>query len=854
MTLVLLTLLATASPAGVLLAPKAVAAATAPFAAPIIDGRLDDDLWRTARPITDFVQDEPSEGAAPTEPTEVMVAVDAHAVYIGARLGDASPELIRARLARRDEEVSSDYFLVFLDPHHDHRSGVYFGVNAAGTQYDGTMSNDDWNDDSWDGVWESGVQLDKHGWTLEMRIPLSQLRFDGRAGRRWGINFERVIDRKKEHVMLFITPRAQSGFVSRFPDLVGVETLAAPARVEVTPYVSLAGAYRKRELGDPYADSRQQRLRAGLDLKVGLGGHLTLDGTIFPDFGQVEVDPAVINLSDVETFYPEKRPFFIEGASIFNDFGVGGATDYWGIDWPHHQLFYSRRIGRAPQGELPDDVDFKAVPDAADILGAAKLSGKVGDWSLGSLAALTSAEQARISMDGVERTVPVEPLTGYGLLRAQRTLRGGRHGVGLLGTMVARDLSDPALRAQLSRTGAVAGLDGWITLDPERVWVMNVWGSYSRITGTAERITAAQQSSLRYFQRPLASHLGVDPTRTSLDGYTVRTSINKQSGRILANAAAGMISPGYEINDLGFLGTTDRINAHVGGGYRWPDPGRVLRNAVTLAAVFSDWDFSGARTGGGAFLKAQGKLRNYWNVWSQATLFPESIDTRRTRGGPAMLNPRGASGNLGWESDSGRPVSGGMNAGFDRGAHRSANDWWVGGFVSARIADRASLSLEPSYNRGRTFRQYLETEDDPSATATFGKRYLFGDLDQRTVSANLRASFIFTPRLSFQLFAQPLVSSLRYASVNSLAAPYTFLFERTQRDPGEFSKSVVSLRGSAVLRWEYLPGSTLYLVWNGNQGEEIPDTRFDFGGRVSGIGRLEPNHVFMAKLTYWWSR
>jgi hypothetical protein len=823
-------------------------------APPTIDARLDEPLWADRTPITDFVQDEPEQGQPASERTEVVLAVDQHALYVGARLFDRSPPEILARLGRRDRDVTSDAFLIFLDPQHDRRGGVYFGVNAGGTQYDGILSNDDWRDDSWDGVWESAVARDDRGWTVEMRIPLSQLRFDGGAGRRWGINIERIIARKKEHALLAYTPRAESGFVSRFWDLAGVEQVIPPARLEVTPYLSGSSTWKTHAADDPFADRDDLRGRAGLDVKLGLTGQLTLDGTIFPDFGQVEVDPAVINLSDVETFYPEKRPFFIEGASILGEFGTGGASSSYNFNWNSPRLFYSRRIGRPPQGSLPDDVDFEDVPAAADILGATKLTGKLGDFSLGTLHAVTSAEQARIRLGGVDSEVPVEPLTYHGLLRVQRTMAGGRHGVGGLGTLVARSLSDPGLRAQLSKTAMVLGVDGWTTLDADKVWVLTGWSSVSRIAGTAERITAAQKSSVRYFQRPLADHLGVDESHRSLGGYAGRLVLNKQRGNVMLNASVGAISPGYEVNDLGYLARSDVINLAVWTGYRWTEPGRIFRSRGVTAAYGSNYDFGGTHVFHGALLNYNNQFSNYWGAWIEALMLFDGTATRATRGGPPIHDPGGRIFGTGFDSDEDRMLSGGLSGGIERFRRGAAARERLSGYLQLRVAQQINFRIEPEYGRSHTVAQYLETVADPTATQTFGQLYLFGELEQRQLSANLRASFIFTPQLSFELFVQPLVASLRYQAVRALAAPHSYDFVETGRDPAKYSSNLVSLRGSAVLRWEYRPGSTLYLVWNGNQANEDPDSRFDLRRRLRALPDLDPNHVFMAKLSWWWGR
>ncbi|HEY0715083.1 MAG TPA: DUF5916 domain-containing protein, partial [Polyangia bacterium] len=321
---------------------------------------------------------------------------------------------------------------------------------------------------------------------------------------------------------------------------------------------------------------------------------------------------------------------------------------------------------------------------------------------------------------------------------------------------------------------------------------------------------------------------------------------------VISNAAVGLISPGYDSNDLGFLSTADRINAHLASGYRWKTPGRVLREATVQASVFSNWDFGGVNTTRGLWSRQEVDFANYWEASLTQVILAEAMDTRRTRGGPPILKPAGAIAEASLESDYGKTIYGGLHLMAERFGQGSSRTWRLGGYLGSRFAGRVGLNFEPSFLRMRTNIQYLTTVDDPAAVATFGRRYLFGDLDQRTFSASLRASYILTTRLSFQLFVQPLVSSLDYGAVNALAAPRTFDFEPTATDPAAYSKTVVSLRGSAVLRWEYLPGSTAYLVWNGNQSDDDPDSHLALSRRLGSVRKLSPNHVFMAKLTYWW--
>lgn len=356
--------------------PSAVTVTAIRLDGPIVlDGALSEPVWQQGTPVTRFLQSDPYEGATASERTEVRVAYDEDALYVGARMYDSHPDSIVSRLCRRDVSIQSDRFAVFLDPFHDHRSGYYFMVNAAGVQYDGTLFNDSWDDDSWDAVWQAKARLDDQGWTAEMRIPYSQLRFARANPVVWGIDLRREITRRSERAYLVYPPKSQSGFVSRFPDLVGIEGVTPGGSIELMPYVTGKAEYLNHADNDPFNDGSRYDPGGGADLRMGVGGNLTLNATVNPDFGQVEVDPAVVNLSDVESYFQEKRPFFVENSRIFS-FGNEGANDYWGFNWPEPAFFYSRRIGRSPEGSVPD-ASFSDTPTGTQILGAAKLTGKL---------------------------------------------------------------------------------------------------------------------------------------------------------------------------------------------------------------------------------------------------------------------------------------------------------------------------------------------------------------------------------------------------------------------------------------------------------------------------------------------
>lgn len=842
-----------------------------------LDGVLSETAWQRAVAFSRFVQRDPHEGELPSERTVVYVLYDDEALYVGAHLYDAHPDSIIARLARRDRSVTADMFGVYLDPYHDGRTGVYFAVNAAGTLYDGTLYNDDWDDDSWDGVWEAAARIGTDGWTVEMRIPYSQLRFRQRPSQIWGINFRRDIARLNEADFLVYTPKNGSGFVSRFPELVGMQDLHPPRHLEVMPYVTSRTELRDHAPGNPFNDGSRFDGGIGADLRVGLGSNLTLDGTINPDFGQVEVDPAVVNLSDFETFFPEKRPFFVEGSNIF-DFGYGGANNNWGFNFGTPDFFYSRRIGRAPQGSLPDN-DYSNVPQGTTILGAAKLTGKVaGSWNFGMLHALTGREMAQVDIGGQESRLEVEPRTYYGLTRMQRDFNDGRQGIGFISTIAARDFSDPRLRDQINSNALAGGIDGWTFLDHDKVWVITGWAGATRVAGDAARMTDLQQSSLHYFQRPDAGYLRLDSTRTSLAGFGARIALNKQKGDWRINTALGTISPGFELNDLGFQWQSDVVNGHFVVGRRWSQPGRIFRSANLNTAVFRSWDYGGDVTWSGLWHSGYLQFLNYYSLRYYGAWNPQTVSFRRTRGGPLSLNPSGWEGGFSLSSDDRKAVVFGAGLDLSRYQQESDRSWSVSTSVEWKPTSSLSLSFEPEFSRSFTAAQYVGTFADPTATATYGHRYVFAALQQTSLSGNLRLNWIFNPKLSLELFAQPLLATGDYYHFGELSRPRSYDFTRYGRDGGSTFDaasyvadpdgpggpaqpieignpdfSFGSLRGNAVLRWEYMPGSTLYLVWTQSRSNNETLGDFRLGHSLHQLWSAKADNIFAVKVSYYWT-
>ncbi len=841
-----------------------------------IDGVLDEDVWKQ-KGWSDFVMSDPTDGAQPTEKTEVWVAYDDTNLYVAARLHDSNPELITSRLGRRDDFVESDWFIFSVDPYYDRRTGYQFAVNPAGSIVDWTLYNDEWNDDTWDGVWGSKALIDEHGWAVEIRIPYNQLRFPKKDEYIWGVNFRRVIKRKNEQVGFVWIPKEDSGYVSRFARLEGIRNILPGRHVEILPYTVGQAHYSPSIDGNPFRTGKEYLGNAGFDLKWGIKSNLTLDATINPDFGQVEVDPAVINLSAFETFFTERRPFFIEGANIFNAFGTGGATSQASISWSMPSFFYSRRIGRTPQGFVTQD-GFVNFPDRSTILGAAKLTGKVsGGWNVGFLSALTAREYAEIDQTGERLREQVEPFSFYGVLRSQREFNEGKQGVGFMATSVIRDLNNDTLGMILNENAFSLGIDGWAFLDNSRTWVMSGWLGATHVKGSQEAIRRLQQSPLHYFQRPDATHVEANDEATSLSGWGGRLIVNKQKGQFLFNAALGALSPGFDPNDIGFqYASSDIINMHLLIGYNWPHPGKVFRNWYIFGGPFRNYDFGGNKFWDGYLLAVEGQLLNYWGINTMLAYNPETVSKTLTRGGPLALIPWGYQVDFEITTDSRKAVV--ISAKESLYSRPSEGYRWEGS-LSFRVkpSSNISFSFGPGYSVRRSDIQWITNVEDPWMKETFGTRHVFGHIFQRMFFGEIRLSWIFTPRLSLQLYLQPFLAVGKYDDFRELAKPKSF--EYSIYGEGESSITykdgiytvdpdglglaelfsfynpdfnLKSLRGTIVLRWEYLPGSTLYLVWTQNRVDFAYPGDLALGRDLKALLTAPGDNVFLVKISYRW--
>jgi hypothetical protein len=826
------------------------ARARAPVA---IDGRLDDDAWADAAVSGAFRQRDPTEGAPATEPTELRILYDDRALYVGARLTEGEPRRIARQLSRRDDIVEADSFSLYLDPHHDHRTGAMFQVSAAGVQRDAVLYDDNFENPAWDAVWESAVAIDGDGWAVEMRIPFSQLRYPAAAVQLWGVNARRVVHRKAETSWLALVPRNENGLASRMAHLEGIAGIARTRHLELLPYAQARQEYvAPARAGDPFNDGARPFGSLGLDVKYGLSSQIALVGAINPDFGQVEVDPAVVNLSANETFFEEKRPFFLEGGDIFSHFARSGASDYWSFFYFEPQLFYTRRIGRAPQARL--NGAYVDAPSATTILGALKLTGRTrGGWNVGVVEALTGRETARAS-DGFSRhSALVEPLTHYFVGRAQRDL-GRRGALGLLGTAVNRSLPQAGgLRDLLPSQAYVAGVDGHVFFDARRDWVLTGGIAASSVSGTPAAVLRVQTNALRYYQRPDAPHVTLDPAATSLFGWNYRLGVNRNSGNLLANAGVWSISPGFEPNDLGFATQADRGGGHGLVLWRNLQPGRRLRSRQFWISKWWTWNYGGDSQGDGVQAQLNVQLLNYWRIVILAQRSWATWDDRLTRGGPTMIRPGIESVQVAVTPDPRRRFGGSVSF---AGQRRDFGNWSQ--TLAAQLVWRTwpplTLQASPSLLRLRNQAQYLTTVPDPAATATFGARYVFGGLEQTEFALPLRVNLALSPKLTLQLYTQALLSTGAYDAIKQLETPRTYDFVPYTGALADPDFNVKALRANAVLRWEFRPGSTAYLVWTQRRHDQRYPGDFSLGRDTRALFGAASDDVFLIKVAWWLGR
>ncbi len=841
---------------------------------PRIDGRPDDAAWSAVEWASDFVQHEPNEGAPPTGQTAFKILYDDRNLYVAYRASDPEPARIANILDRRDH-FPGDWVEINIDSYHDLRTAFSFTASVSGTQGDEFISEDgdDW-DPEWNPIWEHKAAIGADGWTAEVRIPLSQLRYADRPEHVWGIQVQRRIQRCEERSTWQPIPRSGEGWVSRFGELRGIAGIRPQRRVEIMPYGVAKVERFEVTPGDPFNDGRRSSLSGGLDGKIGITGDLTLDLTVNPDFGQVEADPSQVNLTAFETFFSEKRPFFIEGNNIL-DFRIAPSVAYG--THTTDRLFYSRRIGRAPQYRADAyEAGYVDQPTATSILGAGKLSGKTASGiSLAILESVTAEEAAEVELNGQRRDVVVEPLTNYFAGRLQKDFRQGRTRVGGLVTAVHRRIDDEHLEERLHDAAYAGGMDLFHFLEGRRYYVaLRLAGS--QVEGGRAAMLRTQMAPARYYQRPDNPGQSVDSTRTALGGHAGSLLLGKSEGSFVCQGGAAWRSAGFEVNDLGYVRNCDEVNQFAWAGYYVRNPVGIFRSLGFNINQWLDFEFDGGENLYQAFNhNGDANFKNNWFLNWSVSRENERISNNELRGGPSIRMPGDWYGELGLSTDGNRQLSFELGAGggrLDDGAGRSSE---IGAAVCWRPSDAMRIEFSPSYARGQPELQYVTT-----AQTEAGPRYVYGRLDQKTFELTFRIDWALTPRLTIQYYGAPFISAGQYDEFKRVAEPRArrhgdrfmrlgdavhfdessgaylvdedgdFVTDYSFSDP-EFN--VRDFNSNLVLRWEYAPGSSLYLVWQQARSGYVPDGAFDLEEDLDALGRIHPHNIFLVKISRWFS-
>ena len=829
--------------------------------APQIDGSLDDLIWASTEWGTHFIEVSPDENTDPSVQTMFKILYDQKHLYIALKALDPEPETITNRLSRRDGFVG-DRINVLIDSYHDLRTGFLFTVTAAGVRGDEFVTNNGDNiDASWNPIWSTKAIIDDEGWSAEMKIPLSQLRFSNDQNQVWGLNVTRQYFKNNEFSAWNRIPVGSAGWVSEAGKLKGLKNIKPQKQLEIQPFVVTKLDRYEAIAGNPYADGNDLNLNGGLDAKIGITNDLTLDVTINPDFGQVEADPAAINLDGFEIFNRDQRPFFVENKNIF-DYRFSGNRN---------NLFFSRRIGRSPQ-VTPETMDeaFVNQPQNTAILGAAKFSGKTKNgWSIGLLESMTSKEVAEISSNGDTSESLIEPFTNYFVGRVQKDFNEKNTFLGGMFTATNRSLTPEV--SELRKSAYSGGIDfthQW----KNRAYFIEANVVMSHVTGSKEAIKITQENLTHLFNRVDASHLEVDPNRTSLTGTGGLFEFGKAGGQHWNyNAGFKWISPELELNDIGFLRSADEMFQYANLRYRTIKPTAVFRDFNMRLNQFSSFDFEGNYNRIQYELKGSGSFINNWAVDFGAAHKPRIFSNNVLRGGPRWRFSQENFQYFFVGSDQRKKLNGVFGLIHSQAKENNFSLLKFESELNYQPTNALNISLAPEYSISKSQTQYVTQSNYNSTT-----RYILGTIDNHTLTASLRLDYTINPNLSIQYYGQPFISRGRYSDfkyvTNPVAARLTdrfqlydynqisligndFQVDENQDGTLDYSFanpdfSYVQFNSNLVLRWEYIPGSELFLVWSQGITSSALSSNSLFKGFETGVLDERPRNIFLIKATY----
>ena len=774
-------------------------------------------------------------------------------------------------MSRRDN-FNGDMVFVDIDSHFDKQTDFLFCTSASGAKGDAAITEDGNNeDDNWDPVWFTKTSIDEQGWCAEMKIPLSQLRFGKKDEQIWGLQVTRHIFRQQERSQWQYIPKGSPGSVHLYGELHGINNIKPKHQIELMPYAVGRIERFEKIAGDPFYTGKASKLSAGLDGKIGLTNDFTLDFSINPDFGQVEADPSEVNLTAFETYFSEKRPLFVEGKNIFQFMPNHTIVIH---NMYSDNLFYSRRIGRYPQ-YYPSigSNEYVKMPESTTILGAMKISGKTKKGlSIGILESLTSREDALIDSLGVRRKETVEPLTNYFVGRVQQDFNKGETVLGAIITAVNRDINTPVLDF-LHTAAYTAGIDfqhNW----KERTWYVAGNAEFSDVRGKPEALINTQMSSARYYQRPDANYLSVDSSLTSLAGYGGTVKFRKSSKkRVQFETSVTVRSPGLEFNDIGFMRYSDVIHHGTWVAYYMRNPFFIFNNFYPNTNYWVFWNFSGKLLSTNTNINFISQFKNKWSINGQFNRQSENISTSDLRGGPSFIDPGNQSISLYVSTDQTKKLR--LYAGNYQGSGDAKSfryQEYFGG-VTIRPSNPISISIEPDYSIQSSELQYVSTQGTTNNPA-----YLFGSLDQKTLGMTFRINYTVNPELSIEYYGQPFIAAGKYSDYKKITLPDAGIFNdrfhtfTTSEISYDWTNNIYNItdggnsytvsnpdfnfrqfRSNLVVRWEYRPGSTLYLVWS--QGRTSTDVNglFSYGSDVKDLFKKTPQNIFLLKFSYWFA-
>ena len=837
---------------------------------PVIDGLLNDSSWNLVDWGGDYIESRPDENTAPTFQTRFKIVYDDKNLYVAFRCYDDEPEKIEQRLSRRDG-FSGDWVEINIDSYFDKRTSFSFTVTAAGVKGDEFVSNNGNNwDTSWNPIWYTKTNIDEEGWTAELRIPLSQLKFGKEKNQVWGLQSTRRIFREEERSLWQRKPVDTPGWVSEFGEMHGLENLKPQKQLEIQPYTVSKLETFEAEEGNPFRDGNNADITGGLDAKIGITNDLTLDLTINPDFGQVEADPSRIALDGFQIFFREQRPFFVENNNIFN-FNVSRseAGNTFGAD----NIFYSRRIGRSPQG-FPDtnDGEFVDQPDNTPILGAAKFSGKTKDgWSIGVLESITAKRYATIDNNGDRRRETVEPLTNYMVGRVQKDMNDGDTYVGGMITATNRESLSPELDF-LHKSAYTGGFDfkhQW----NDRDWYIGGNLIWSHVKGSEAAIQRTQESITHLFQRVGADHVEVDTTRTSMIGSGGNIQLGKVGdGHWKFESGVTWRSPELELNDIGFQRQADDMRHYTWIGYQTLKPDSTFRRVGINYNHWSVWDFDGNHNQLQFNTNSWQNWKNNWFTNIGFNYRPILYSNFALRGGPRLRQSQEFSFWNGINTDNRKKLRFSVFHNGGKAFDNSSSSYYIEAGFSYQPTNALRISAFPSYSINNDKLQFIDNLDVNGTT-----RYLNGDISQRTLSMSLRLNYTINPNLSIQYWGQPFISRGRYSDFKHVTDPMAERFDdrislyndaqialvdgsyevdedidgNVDFSFGDPDFSFIQFRSNLVVRWEYIPGSEIFLVWSQDISQSGDPSEGLFKSLEDNVfGGEKPMNIFLLKATY----